>query len=226
MPILATGAATRDRPCGSRGACRRWRIGVAKSFWRSGRARCLSAWASDALPEKITRGCPRCGRPAAPAPRRTTGRRCWTAWPSCISGEQKSTGPGSIVRTRGGRYRCQRTRSSASAIGPDRVPMPRISALRLRRSDGRDSHPLLGQRLIAAVREQVFQTQLSAHRPAILADHKIQGRVITPGAAFLEMALAAGAALHGTPWCVRDMALYGTLVAGQDAEVGPDCRRA
>ncbi len=90
--------------------------------------------------------------------------------------------------------------------------------------NGHDVHPLLGRRLIAAVREQVFEAQLSAHRPATLADHKIQGKVIMPGAAYLEMALAAGAALHdhggpsvlgapvSRPWCVRDMSLVEPLL--------------
>ena len=54
------------------------------------------------------------------------------------------------------------------------------------------THPLLGRRVIAAVREQVFEAQVSVQRPAMLADHKIQGKVIMPGAAYLEMALAAG----------------------------------
>ncbi len=88
--------------------------------------------------------------------------------------------------------------SSAGLAGPAR--------------NGREVHPLLGRRLIAAVREQVFETQMSAHRPATLADHKIQGKVIMPGAAYLEMALAAGAALHGKPWCVRDMSLVEPLL--------------
>jgi acyl transferase domain-containing protein/acyl carrier protein len=78
--------------------------------------------------------------------------------------------------------------------------------------DGREVHPLLGRRLVAAVREQIFETQISAHRPATLADHKIQGKVIMPGAAYLEMALAAGTALHGKPWCVRDMSLVEPLL--------------
>ena len=84
--------------------------------------------------------------------------------------------------------------------------------------NGLAAHPLLGRRLIAAVREQVFETQMSAHRPATLADHKIQGKVIMPGAAYLEMALAAGAALHGTPWCVRDMSLVEPLLLDKTAK--------
>ncbi|MGA2258480.1 MAG: type I polyketide synthase, partial [Thermoguttaceae bacterium] len=78
--------------------------------------------------------------------------------------------------------------------------------------NGREVHPLLGRHLIAAVREQVFETQLSVHRPATLADHKVQGKVIMPGAAYLEMAVAAGTALHGKPWCVRDMSMVEPLL--------------
>jgi acyl transferase domain-containing protein len=80
---------------------------------------------------------------------------------------------------------------------------------------GRAVHPLLGRRVVAAVREQVFDSQMSLGRPAILADHKIQGKVILPGSAYLEMALAASAALHDQPWCVHDMSLVEPLVLGK-----------
>ncbi len=107
-------------------------------------------------------------------------------------------------------YPFQRTRYWAGT-----VPSP-SSGLAPARNGG-EAHPLLGRRLIAAVKEQVFEAQLSASRPAMLADHKIQGKVIMPGAAYLEMALAAGAALHGKPphgkpWCVRDLSLVEPLL--------------
>ncbi len=63
-------------------------------------------------------------------------------------------------------------------------------------------HPLLGRRLPAAVREQVFESQIAANRPATLADHKIQSLIVMPGAAYLEMALAASAAIFGKTWRV------------------------
>ena len=94
------------------------------------------------------------------------------------------------------------------------------------------AHPLLGRRLIAAVREQVFEAQMSVHRPAMLADHKIQGKVIMPGAAYLEMALAAGAALHdhgihGARALVRPRHVAGgTALVGQDAQDRADDRHA
>jgi acyl transferase domain-containing protein/NADPH:quinone reductase-like Zn-dependent oxidoreductase/short-subunit dehydrogenase len=53
-------------------------------------------------------------------------------------------------------------------------------------------HPLLGVRLHSpALRDTVFQSQLSAQNPAFLADHQICGRVILPATAYVEMALAA-----------------------------------
>ncbi|MGO9112136.1 MAG: SDR family NAD(P)-dependent oxidoreductase [Thermoguttaceae bacterium] len=104
-------------------------------------------------------------------------------------------------------YPFQRTRYWAGSL-----PDPSAAGIAGPAPNGREVHPLLGRRLIAAVREQVFETQISAHRPAMLADHKIQGKVIMPGAAYLEMALAAGAVLHGKSWCVRDMSLVEPLL--------------
>jgi acyl transferase domain-containing protein len=65
---------------------------------------------------------------------------------------------------------------------------------------GRVLHPLLGRRLLAAVTEQVFESQITASQPATLADHKVQGMIVMPGAAYLEMALAASAVVYGKPW--------------------------
>jgi acyl transferase domain-containing protein len=105
----------------------------------------------------------------------------------------------------------------------------------------RTLHPLLGRRLVAAVREQVYESQLSAHRPATLADHKIQGKVVMPGAAFLEMALAAGDAMYGEAasgkvgsgkqFCVRDFSLVEPLLLDKTPKtiqtiVSPEGRQA
>jgi malonyl CoA-acyl carrier protein transacylase len=56
-------------------------------------------------------------------------------------------------------------------------------------------HPLLGERLQLAGRskEIFFESIISASSPAYLADHRIFEQVIVPGAAYLEMAIAAGA---------------------------------
>jgi acyl transferase domain-containing protein len=77
---------------------------------------------------------------------------------------------------------------------------------------GPSVHPLLGYRLPAAVSDRVFESELAGNRPSILADHKIQGVVVMPGAAYLEMALAASAAVYGQPWEVLEAALVEPLL--------------
>ena len=56
------------------------------------------------------------------------------------------------------------------------------------------SHPLLGQMVEPAIgggaRMYVWEIDLSPHRPAYLADHRVMGETILPGSACLEMALA------------------------------------
>ncbi|MCC6356328.1 MAG: SDR family NAD(P)-dependent oxidoreductase [Verrucomicrobiae bacterium] len=73
-------------------------------------------------------------------------------------------------------------------------------------------HPLLGARVPVATQESVFQSQITAHRPAILGHHRIQGRVIVPGSAYLEMALAAAAATFGKAWHVAGASLLEPLI--------------
>jgi acyl transferase domain-containing protein/NADPH:quinone reductase-like Zn-dependent oxidoreductase/NADP-dependent 3-hydroxy acid dehydrogenase YdfG/acyl carrier protein len=59
-------------------------------------------------------------------------------------------------------------------------------------------HPLLGNRLRSPALEKiVFQSELSAQRPAFLEDHQICDRVILPAAAFVEMALAGANQILG-----------------------------
>ncbi len=60
------------------------------------------------------------------------------------------------------------------------------------------SHPLLGDRLRSpALEKTVFQSELNAQRPAFLADHQICDRVVVPGAAYVEMALAGANQIFG-----------------------------
>ena len=64
--------------------------------------------------------------------------------------------------------------------------------------DRTDTHPLLGTPLRSpALKDTVFQSQLSARRPAFLVDHQICGRVVLPAAAYVEMALAGAHRLFG-----------------------------
>lgn len=77
---------------------------------------------------------------------------------------------------------------------------------------GRPVHPLVGSRLVAAANESIFEAQVASNRPASLADHKIQGQVVMPGAGYLEMAIAVSAALHEKPWNVCGASLIEPLL--------------
>ncbi|MGW2330263.1 SDR family NAD(P)-dependent oxidoreductase [Streptomyces sp. NPDC001700] len=56
---------------------------------------------------------------------------------------------------------------------------------------GEDSgHPLLGDRLPSV--EPTWQTRVEPSRHGWIGDHRVSGAVVMPGAAYLEMALAAG----------------------------------
>lgn len=52
-------------------------------------------------------------------------------------------------------------------------------------------HPLLGQRLHAALADTIFESQIRAEMPIFLAHHQVFGTTIFPAAAYLEMALVA-----------------------------------
>ncbi|WP_189525043.1 type I polyketide synthase [Nostoc sp. 'Peltigera membranacea cyanobiont' 232] len=54
------------------------------------------------------------------------------------------------------------------------------------------AHPLLGDRLPSPLSSIQYRVSISQHNPAFLAEHQVFDRAIFPGAAFMEMALAAG----------------------------------
>ena len=58
-------------------------------------------------------------------------------------------------------------------------------------------HPLLGARLRLRGEQAVFHGVVSAESPAHLGDHVLMGKRIVPGAAYLDMALAAARAVDG-----------------------------
>ncbi|OBH78689.1 polyketide synthase [Mycobacterium scrofulaceum] len=58
-------------------------------------------------------------------------------------------------------------------------------------------HPLLGQPVGGAV-HPTWEVELSTAMLPFLADHRVQGSVLVPGAVFIEMALAAGQETYGT----------------------------
>ncbi len=52
-------------------------------------------------------------------------------------------------------------------------------------------HPLLGSVVPSALETRLFEGRFSDRSPKWLADHQVQGSVVTPAAAYLEMAFAA-----------------------------------
>jgi acyl transferase domain-containing protein/acyl carrier protein len=85
------------------------------------------------------------------------------------------------------RERCWVDDDPRAAAGPRRA-----------RGAGR-GHPLLGEAFVPADRPDThyWEQSIRADEPAYLADHRVQGEVVFPGAAYVEMALAAAAAVHG-----------------------------
>jgi myxalamid-type polyketide synthase MxaB len=77
-------------------------------------------------------------------------------------------------------------------------------------------HPLLGRRSYSAALapgEFLFESRLSANQPAFLEDHRIFGKVVVPGAAFLEMAIAAGVTvLKGVGVVLEDVLILQPLI--------------
>jgi rhizoxin synthesis polyketide synthase/nonribosomal peptide synthetase RhiB len=101
---------------------------------------------------------------------------------------------------------------------PRREASPAISGAP-ERSEEMRLHPLVG-RNVSTLREQRFATRLTA-RDFFVGQHRIDGRAILPGVAFLEMARAAGAlAAERAVVGVRDLAwLKPVVVAEEGLEV-------
>ena len=74
------------------------------------------------------------------------------------------------------------------------------------------AHPLLGRRVRSPlVKETLFEVTLGTDALPFLADHKVHGHVIVPGAALLEMASAAAAEVLG-PNVLEDVVFQEALV--------------
>jgi acyl transferase domain-containing protein/acyl carrier protein len=65
-------------------------------------------------------------------------------------------------------------------------------------SSGEPQHPLLGRRLRSALKEIQYEQAFRPDSPAYLRDHQVYSSVIFPASAYLEMALAAGAAIKNS----------------------------
>ncbi|MEH2034150.1 MAG: SDR family NAD(P)-dependent oxidoreductase [Nostoc sp.] len=84
----------------------------------------------------------------------------------------------------------------------------------------KSSHPLLGSRLhLADSKEIRFQTQINSHFPAFLADHRVYGKVIVPGTAYLEMVLGAAAKVLKSKNLILENVLYKRALILSENEV-------
>ncbi len=62
---------------------------------------------------------------------------------------------------------------------------------------GGQFHPLLGNRVLSASKDWIFESTLSLEHLPFLGDHRVRGEVVLPATAFLEMALSAGRIILG-----------------------------
>ncbi len=78
-------------------------------------------------------------------------------------------------------------------------------------------HPLLGTRHDSPRGETLYTTEMFASDPAWLDDHRVYGRVITPGALYGSMA-AAACEPPGDPWSliVEDLQLHSPMIFDED----------
>ncbi len=87
-----------------------------------------------------------------------------------------------------------------------------------RRNRHTSTSSLVGERLNSpALKELVFETQLSADSPAFLADHQIMGSVVVSGTTFLEMAVEAAAAMINEPVTLTDFVILNPLMLPEGA---------
>ncbi|MEL6603508.1 MAG: SDR family NAD(P)-dependent oxidoreductase [Cyanobacteria bacterium J06614_10] len=87
----------------------------------------------------------------------------------------------------------------------DRLPTRRLENAIQRQPQ---AHPLLGQAVPTPLKQKIFQQTLSATQPDFLQHHRVQNQVLLPGAAFIEIGLAAGAiALNTTAIQLSSLAI-------------------
>ena len=92
-------------------------------------------------------------------------------------------------------------------------PTPDTDARPASASDAGEAHPLLGRRLETA--NPTWESSIARERTGYLDDHVVQGAVVFPGVAYLEMAAAAVHQLRpGAEVVLRDVAFVSPLFGG------------
>ena len=77
-------------------------------------------------------------------------------------------------------------------------------------------HPLLGQSVSAL--HPTWEAELSTVLNAFLADHRVQGSVVVPGAVYVEMALAASNAIYGSNHSVDNLVLHRAVILDETCD--------
>ncbi len=77
-------------------------------------------------------------------------------------------------------------------------------------------HPLLGSLISTPLKQTLFHQLLTLSQPSFLQDHQVHDQTIFAGAAYLEMALAAGAiALKSSDICIEQVSIIKALLLTQ-----------
>ena len=75
------------------------------------------------------------------------------------------------------------------------------------------SQPLLGERLSSPLTERQYTVWLHPDAWSFLKDHEVQGRIILPATAFLEIGLEAANELFGTgPYTLKDVVIHAPML--------------
>ena len=77
-------------------------------------------------------------------------------------------------------------------------------------------HPLLGQSVSAL--HPTWEAELSTVLNPFLADHRVQGSVVVPGAVYVEMALAAAEATYGSNHSVDNLVLHRAVILDETCD--------
>ncbi|MEO8900003.1 MAG: SDR family NAD(P)-dependent oxidoreductase [Polyangiaceae bacterium] len=78
-------------------------------------------------------------------------------------------------------------------------------------------HPLLGVRLHSALADIVqFEAEVTPDSVLFLRDHRVNGRLILPAAAFVDMALSAGQRVFNAAQQLEDLVIGEPLVVGEE----------
>ncbi len=80
-------------------------------------------------------------------------------------------------------------------------PRFRVSAHQLSEEKPQQIHPLLGRRLRSASKQLQFENQISLESHPFLKDHQFFGTAVFPGAAYIEMTLAAATQVFKSATC-------------------------